>query len=57
MKLKTFSILSMFILFGFVAYAQPGNPSTPAPLGFTELLIGAGLVYGGFKMKKKSNRF
>ncbi len=53
MNLKSITVLSIFILIGFIANAQPGNPSTPVPLGFTELLIGAGLVYGGLRIKRK----
>lgn len=41
------------LLFSTDILAQPGNPDAPAPLGFTEILIGAGLVYGGARAKFK----
>ncbi|NVK27784.1 MAG: hypothetical protein HWE14_07055 [Flavobacteriia bacterium] len=36
-----------------LVFAQPGNPSTPAPLGFTEALLAAGAVYGVKKVRDK----
>lgn len=37
----------VIISFSQVAMAQPGNPSTPTPFGFMEVLIGTALLYGG----------
>lgn len=37
----------------FIVSAQPGNPSDPAPIGFIEVLLGTGVVYGGYKAYRK----
>lgn len=46
---KLMLTIVLVCLFCVIGYAQPGNPSTPAPLGFIEMLIGAGMMYGGYK--------
>lgn len=51
----TLTILLVCITY-MIGYAQPGNPSTPAPLGFLELILGAGIMYGGYKHYKSSRR-
>jgi hypothetical protein len=47
-------ILTLGLILGYTAlsFAQPGGggPSTPAPFGFLEVLIGAGAVYGSKKL-------
>lgn len=47
------TVLTCSLLLGGVTLmlAQPGNggPGTPTPIGFVEILIGAGMVYGGRK--------
>ena len=37
------------ILFSVVAFGQPGNPTNPVPLGFVEILAGAGVLYAAKK--------
>ncbi len=54
-NLKTPQILATAVLFiASTVYlsAQPGNPSTPVPFGFLEGLVGAGALYGAYKIKK-----
>ncbi|NVK28639.1 MAG: hypothetical protein HWE14_11380 [Flavobacteriia bacterium] len=47
------------LLISIHSEAQPtgGGPTEPAPFGFVEVLIGAGLVYGGKKAyAQRSNK-
>ncbi|NVK27835.1 MAG: hypothetical protein HWE14_07310 [Flavobacteriia bacterium] len=44
------------VLLSVAAFAQPGNPSTPAPLGAVEALAAAGLVYGGYKARRNAKK-
>lgn len=48
-------LLITIILLGstFTALGQPGNPTSPAPFGFLEVLIGAGAILGGKKAYDK----
>ncbi|NVK03381.1 MAG: hypothetical protein HWD92_01100 [Flavobacteriia bacterium] len=50
MKIKNIFLVA-FMLVGMVALAQPGNPSTPAPIdGGLSLLIAAGVGLGAKKV-------
>lgn len=54
--MKSLYITFAFALFTNIMIAQPskGNPGgSPTPFGFTEVLIGAGLLYGGKKAYDK----
>ncbi|NVK26397.1 MAG: hypothetical protein HWE14_00065 [Flavobacteriia bacterium] len=46
-----FTVLALVV--SATLFAQPGNPTTPAPFGALEGLIAAGLAYGGYKRFKK----
>ncbi|WP_417610845.1 hypothetical protein [Owenweeksia hongkongensis] len=46
MKNSTFLTIA-FCLFTLGLFAQPGNPSAPAPFGAIELLIAGGAALGG----------
>lgn len=46
-----FTICISLVSIGVIS-AQPGNPSSPVPFGFVELLIGAGAAFGGYKAYK-----
>ncbi len=47
------AVLTSILFLGGVilAFAQPtgGGPTSPTPFGFVEILIGAGVLYGGRK--------
>lgn len=55
--MKKSNILLVSILLGssLSLLAQPGNPSTPAPFGFVEILVVGGVVYGAAKKLRKGN--
>ncbi|KAB2807724.1 hypothetical protein [Phaeocystidibacter luteus] len=51
---KTTLTFALLTVAGTVlAFAQPGNPSTPAPLGFMEVLLLTGAAYGAKKISQK----
>lgn len=59
--MKSLYIIFVFVLFTNLSIAQPskGNPGgAPTPFGFTEVLLAAGLFYGGKKAydKKKEDQ-
>lgn len=45
-------VMSLFLL-SLPALAQPGNPSTPAPLGGIAILLAAGAGYGIYRKNKE----
>ena len=53
---KTLFTFGLFALFAGLAIAQPGNPSSPTPFGFVEVLIGAGAAFGGYKVYKQKSK-
>lgn len=50
--MKKLALLVAFVGLGYVANAQPGNPTPPVPLdGGISLLVAAGAAYGVKKYK------
>ncbi|TNE29282.1 MAG: hypothetical protein EP346_06580 [Bacteroidetes bacterium] len=51
-----YAVLLVFFTLAFSdeLLAQPGNPNAPAPLGAIPMLVGAAIVYGGVKYRKKN---
>lgn len=50
--MKKLALLVAFVGFGYVANAQPGNPTPPVPLDAgISLLVAAGAAYGVKKYK------
>ena len=50
-KILTFLLVVCLLGLAITASAQPtgGGPGAPVPFGFLEVLMGAGLLYGGYK--------
>jgi len=54
--MKKFILLALFVGIGYVANAQPANPTNPVPLdGGISLLVAAGAAYG-VKKYRSSNK-
>ncbi|NVK28902.1 MAG: hypothetical protein HWE14_12695 [Flavobacteriia bacterium] len=53
---RIFALLLLLVVIAFPLAAQPGSPSSPTPLGFTEVLIGAAAIYGGRKAMRRNKK-
>lgn len=51
-RLTTLVMVLSLLLLSLPALAQPGNPSTPAPLGGVAILLAAAAGYGIYRKKK-----
>ncbi|MHB1277095.1 MAG: PID-CTERM protein-sorting domain-containing protein [Bacteroidia bacterium] len=50
--MKKIFFITLFFGFGYIASAQPGNPTPPVPLdGGISLLVAAGAAYGVKKFR------
>ncbi len=56
LTLSRITMLIVCVIAPIVLLAQPGNPNTPAPFGFIEILAGGALAYGAYQSKKKAGK-